>query len=199
YTNAELIIDEWNYVEDWNNQPPSFKKQVAMRGAAFCAAAIITFQHTAIDAATYFMADIMQPWCGLYEVEDWSVDGLSPIAPKCRIVPRKSLYSFGAFGKLVSLGKECESVSGNKNVYVCAAKNGNTRGVMLASFDSSLENEETVLTLNGLSDGMHVKVYVTDGERNEECESEYTVSGETLDIKLQISEEQLRYVEISDC
>lgn len=199
YTNTELIIDEWNYVEDWNNQPPSFKKQITMRGAAFCSAAIITFQHTAIDAATYFMADIMQPWCGLYEVCDWSVDGLSPIAPKCRMKPRKPFYGFKAFGKLFSLGNECESVSGSENVHVLAASGEGKHGVMIVTFDSALENEKAEITLSGLSKGACVKVYLTDENNDEVLEKETVADSEALTLCLSVSEEQIRYIEISDC
>jgi len=196
YSATELILDEWNYVENWNDQPESFKKQVKIHGAAFCAASLITFQHMPLTAATYFMADIMQPWCGLYEVTDWSVDGLSPTGPKCRIMPRKPFYAFKAFGKLLSLGEECESVSENENIYVCAAAGDARFGIMLVCFDLAEEDEKVTLTVKGTAKGSRIRIYITDGNENEKLEAECVAEGDTVTLTLPLCADQLRYIEI---
>ena len=194
YADAEMYIDEWNYMEDWNNQPPSFKKLVGMRGAAFGAASMIAFQNTRLDMATYFEADVIKEWCGLFEVQDMSIGSLGHKTSRCLLKPRKTFYSFYAFNCLYRLGRQVESKCDKESgIYTCAATNGGNKcAVMLATYRSALDNTAYTLTLNALSAGTStVSLYLTDKDHDNECVKTLTCDKKVMKIDIQLSDEQV--------
>lgn len=126
YADAEMLLDEWNYMETWRNQGPSYRKLVAMHGAAFCAASLIEMQHSPADAAAYFEADVVKEWCGIFEVENMAI-GLNNNGT---LRPRKPFYAFRGFNELYRMGNEVFSECGADGYFVCAAE----KGAMIAAY-----------------------------------------------------------------
>ena len=165
YTEAEMLLDEWNYMEDWNNQPPSFRKLISCHGAVFCAASLITMQKSPVDAAAYFEADVVKEWCGLFEVCDMAIGSFRNSPHGGSLFRRPPFHAFCAFNELYVLGNEVFSESDTPGCYVCAASNGPNSGAMIttypypnASFTAS--NAVHRITLNGLpSEGCSVSVF----------------------------------------
>lgn len=206
YTDAEIYMDEWNYMEDWANQAPSFRKLVGVRGAAFCGATLIEFQHLPVDIATYFEADVVKEWCGIFEVRNMSIASLSTdakvgsisgMSAGCILHPRKPFYAFRSFGKLYALGQEAESASSHDHLHVCAAANGESAAAMVVSYRSEFVSDPTDVQLTGLpAGGCKIRVYLTDEGHENELEAEYAVEGETAQIRLRMDDEQVRLIEI---
>lgn len=195
YANAEIFLDEWNYMENWGNQPPSFKKLVGMTGAAFCAAALTAFQRSHLSGAEYFEADVIKEWCGLFEVEDMSIDSLAHKDSKGKLKPRKPFYAFSSFGSLYRLGEECESISTAEGVYTLAARSESSAGVMLASYHSELSDPSCEITLENIPEEATVlRVYLTDENNDNTLEREIKITEKTLTLTLTLSDEQIRLI-----
>lgn len=151
YPDAEMLLDEWNYMENWGNQPPSFRKLVGMHGAAFCAASLIAMQHSPVDAAAYFEADVIKEWCGLFEVEDMVIGSFDRNGPgRNRLRPRKPFYAFRAFNDLYRMGNEVFSESDEKTLFVCASSNGEKAGAMIAVYGADDRTSYNMIRLSGL-------------------------------------------------
>jgi hypothetical protein len=123
YGTAERIFDEWNYlghetryqeVKDtlwgaWSN--PLLARDISMYqknrvGASFVVAAMIYMNDLPLDIATYYDAQTVSRFCGLF-------DSFGN--------PQKTFYGFKAYGELYRRGLErVEAGSGNEGVYVIA-------------------------------------------------------------------------------
>lgn len=195
YENAEIILDEWNYMENWNDQPPSFKKLVGMTGAAYSAACLVTFQHSNLSSAAYFEADVTKEWCGLFEVEDMAIDSLAKEKTKGKLKPRKPYYAFSAFNELYRLENETYSKCDAPNVYACAASNGECSKLMLVSYRSNVSNEQCEINLSGIPESAkYLRVFLTDENNNSVLEKEISITDKNITVSLDLSDEQIRVI-----
>lgn len=207
YANAEIHVNEWNYMEDWDCQPASYRKLIAMRGAAFCGAMLTTFQHMKVDVANYFEADVTKEWCGIFQVKDMFLHNYeegTPVGAMGKIPcpnvlsPRKPFYAFDAFGALYRLQNECKCESGHERLYACAASNGVDSAVMLVSYlYQFVSGEDSVVSLKGLpACGSTIRIYLTDEYHENECEATYDCAEESMNLKLRIFDEQIRLITV---
>ncbi|MBR5231158.1 MAG: hypothetical protein IKW00_02790 [Clostridia bacterium] len=159
YENAENIFDEWNYMHDWSNQPESYPKIKNHIGAAHCAATLCAMQSkTSIALATYFEADVVKEWCGLFEV-----DKMSHGKQKATVRPLKPFYAFKAFNELYKMKHAVAARCDSENIYACASSDGKRAGVLAANY----MNEDTVLTfdLQGIPAGEVLEVRIIDEDK----------------------------------
>ena len=199
YRDTELVLDEWNYMESWNHQPRSFRKLIGPTGAAFCGAIMIAMQSTQNAICTYFEADVIKEWCGIFQVKDMAIGANREGKDNCLLEPRKPFYAFKAFGQLLSLGTEVECCCEENGVYVCAAKNDKEQAVMLASYQSNIRQGITEVTLSGLpKKGCQIKIYLTDEGSDEKLEKSIQCQGETCVLPLHLIDEQVRLIKIGD-
>ena len=201
YTDTEMICDEWNYMESWAHQPRSFRKMIGAPGAAFCGATMIVLQNSTNTVATYFEADVVKEWCGIFAVKDMAIAQTTPLRLQTRdsgcIVPRKPFYAFKAFGKLYELGAEVESSCEDTGVYVCAAKNESEGSVMLIAYRSGIIDGTTEVILTGLpKSGCVIRVYLTDEGDDEKEEMVISCTDETCVLPIRMVDEQVRRIEI---
>ena len=130
YTETEMLLDEWNYMENWSNQPPSFEELISARGAVFCAASLITMQKSPVDIAAYFEADVVKEWCGLFRVDAMAIGTYT----ESTVFRRPPFHAFCAFNELYVLENEVFSESDNAECHVCAASNGPNSGAMITGY-----------------------------------------------------------------
>lgn len=181
YENAEMLLDEWNYMESWSSQPDSFRKLVGIRGAAFCAASLIEMQKSSVDVGAYFEADVIKEWCGLFEVEGMAI-GFQAASQQGKLKPRKPFVSFRDFGKLYRIGAEVFSESDNENVYVCAASNENEACALIAVRD--MEEGICEIVFENVRAGWTVSVIKTDQNGMDIPVGSFTASSDRLQMKL---------------
>lgn len=134
YTDTLSILDEWNYIEDWNliGQARSALHRSGVKGAAYMTTALINMQNSPVDIAMYYdgqykFADL---YCGLYWHNGWKKPGY---------------YSFLFFSRLRDLGNQVQSdYDVQKEVYSCAAisDDGAERAILLVN------NTEKTYTVN---------------------------------------------------
>lgn len=68
YSNALLILDEWNFVSGWDegSLADSYRIISSNKSGAYIAASLIALQNSAVDAALYYDSQMTGMWCGLY-------------------------------------------------------------------------------------------------------------------------------------
>lgn len=132
---TESILNEWNYVRDWNDFIYSLKQIISLKGAAFTASCMLLSQNdTSIDMLMY------------YDARPSHYNGLFDFYTNERL---KGYYPFLMFNSLYKLKNACEcSVSGS-GIYAAAATNGAEKAVMFSLFtDDDADIEKREVTLN---------------------------------------------------
>ena len=122
YENAETHLNEWNYNVGWyyEDMIRSYRGIRTVKGAAFTAASMLTMQKTSLDLFMYYDARPGTLYNGIFEA------GTFDLYPP--------YYAFFAFNDLHRLGNECESVCGDRDVYVGAAKKDDKAAIVLAYY-----------------------------------------------------------------
>ena len=207
YTETEMLLDEWNYMESWSNQPPSFRTLISSRGACFCAASLITMQKSPVDLAAYFEADVVKEWCGLFRVDDMAIGTYE----ESSVFRRPPFHAFCAFNELYVLGNEVFSESDLPGCYVCAASNGPNSGAMItfypmsaSGFDNPLYGMKNIL-LSGLpEEGCTISLYRSarvpgpgEDRMNQELSLRLTADQEICTFSLPVCGDEIWQIEIT--
>ena len=159
YSDAENVFDEWNYMRDWHDQADSYVVLKNHKGAAFCAAVLCAMQSkTSIDLATYFEADVVKEWCGIFTVDKMAIG-----KQKATVAPLKPFYAFKAFNELYKMGNEKNVESSSEHLYVTAASGGSS--VALIASNYSDDDKEICFELSGLPAG-ELEIRVVDENRS---------------------------------
>ncbi len=109
YTKCETILNEWNYIRGWTDDYPySLKTVHGLKGGAFTAATMTACQNKPVDILMYYDARPETPYNGLFDFYTYQ--------------PLPSYYSFYAWSRLASLGKQIQASTEEEDLYVVAAK-----------------------------------------------------------------------------
>ena len=180
YAEAESVFDEWNYMEDWRDQPASYVKLKSHIGAAHCAATLAFMQSsTNIQIANYFEADVVKEWCGLFEVDKMCIG----VHGKATVRPLKPFYAFKAFHALYQMGEALPVLTEGREFYATAAKGNGEVGLLVANYEE--EGTDLTLDLRGLG-GRTLEVRLVDRTHDFERVMQVTASdGLQLTLPLQ--------------
>ncbi len=125
YTDAETILNEWNYVKNW--QPAedilySYRVIPSLKGSSFVAGSMLACQHSPLDHLMYYDARINTGWNGLF-------DALSQ-------TPLKPYYAIWDFGRLYQLKNEvsCTSDCGNVLTAAAVSDDGSEAAILLTYY-----------------------------------------------------------------
>ena len=180
YTETETILNEWNYVKNW--QPAedmlySYRVIPSLKGSAFVAASMLACQHAPLDHLMYYDARINTGWNGLF-------DYLSQ-------TPLKPYWALWNFSRLYLLKNEVSAVSDDNAVKTAAAisDDGKEAAILVSyykdhpSMDGTLCEEETVnlrLDWTGFAsaDGVTVSYRFLDRENDNTIRTEEVFFGE---------------------
>ncbi len=128
YNDTLTFLDEWNYVDKWDNIATTWEAIRRPSIATFYGACMIVMQNEPIDGAMYYdgsMTGDYASWCGLYD-------------NKGAVLP--GYYGFYTFSKLVALKNQVQVSSLSdlieQGVYVCAAAGETEQGVLIANTGS---------------------------------------------------------------
>lgn len=180
YTDTLSVLNEWNYVEDWNDQTSSIEARNTLKGGAFTAIALMAMQYSGVDLANFYDGQYMfaDYYCTLYGRDRQLKPGY---------------YAFKYWGELRKLGTQVRAdFNIDDNVIVAAAtsKSG-LRGIMIVNYN--LESRKIKLNVNDddfmESVNLH-RVYTNKGEK---LKSKMMMSG-SLSIRLKPGE--IMYIEL---
>ena len=178
YKDAELILNEWNYVRSWSREGLlySYYTNMGLKGSAYVASSVLTAQHSPLDHFMYYDASYNVKWNGLFD----------SFTQK----PLKSYYALTAFGALYGLGTEASAQSDTHEVYTAAAvsEDGSEAAIMASyykdcdSIDGSGTEEETLgLTLDwegfASENGVEAEYLLLDAEHNLDVTAKETFFG----------------------
>ncbi len=115
FTEAESILDEWNY-----SGANMFDKMQTEEGAALYAAAMIAMQENRVDIATNYDGQPFLNYCGIFRHTDFR--------------PTKSFYSLKDWNTLYRLGTAAQTVTEGARLYAASAVGDNGAAVLFSSY-----------------------------------------------------------------
>ncbi len=152
---VELHVNEWNYIRGWlgDDFDYSLASVQGLKGSAFTAATMCVGQNSHIDMMMYYDA---RP-CGF--------NGLFQGNKLC-----KTYYTFQAFSKLYETKNYVPSESDDGSIYCTAAKNENTRLLMVTHYqeEDGCADKEVAVALEHveMGDVYRVNYYLLDESHN---------------------------------
>lgn len=151
YKSTESILNEWNYVENWDTRfIASIKAIIGMRGAAFTASCMCDSQNGSVDMLMYYDA---RPcvFNGLFDLYTYE--------------PLKGYYPFRMFNELYKIGSAVKVSADDEHYHVSAAFDGDKLAAVVARFDTSdtAAEEKVHIDLDG-----EYEIYLLDEEHD--CE-----------------------------
>ncbi len=113
YTKTESILNEWNYVRGWSDEPWAYSlaTEKNVKGASFVAAVISASQNEPVDMLMYYDARMNSGMNGMFNIDTYR--------------PGKTYPVMYAWSDLAELENQCEATCDVPDIYVVsAAKDG---------------------------------------------------------------------------
>jgi len=172
---AELILDEWNYVRGWTGDDfdESVRTIKGMKGAAFTASCMCVAQDSPLDMIMYYEGRPCA-WCGLFDTDFFT--------------PLKGYYPFVMFGRLYRMGRYVKPVYQEAPLYAIAASSEEAAGAMLCYYreEDGAKNEKASLILSGLSGKKTLTVSVLNEESDLATERVIPLTGDELTLEMEL-------------
>lgn len=172
---AELILNEWNYVKGWlgDEWKYSLKTEKGLKGSSFVTACMCTGQKLPVDMLMYYDA---RP-CGMNGM--FHTDTFECL---------KTYYSIAYFSNLLELGTYIPEESTSKDLYACTATNEDEAGILLTHYnnDDTTEAKQVEITLENVKQNASAKIYILDQDNDMTLLKESSIENGkiTLDIPL---------------
>lgn len=180
YVNTQNILNEWNYIEDWEGKfVHSIETFISMKGAAFNSAVMTVCQNCDIDMLMY------------YDARPCVFNGLFDYYT---LRPLKGYYSYLIFNDLYRKGQWLESQCDDPDLYVTAAKDDNgdiSAFISYFSEDDDKEDKEITVELGGYR-SKPLNVYLLDEDNTLEK------IGQTADGKITLTMKLNTVIKISE-
>ena len=187
YQDAESIFNEWNYMNDWSEQHKSYPFVKNYVGASFCASMLSALQsRTNVLVAAYFHAEVITEWSGLFDVDKMSIGTI-----KSTVSPRKPFYAFKAFNELYKMGNEKRVEYDPDSLYVTAASNDTSAGIIIANYNG--EDTEIELDLSGLPAG-EIEIRIVDEERTFDKIMSFETTNGAIKTKFPLTKNAFVYI-----
>lgn len=151
YKDTETILNEWNYVRDWNDSPEYIQTIHGMKGAAYVAATMCAVQNSGnLDMLMYYDARQATIWNGMFDFYTHK--------------PLKGYYPFKMFSTLYKLGNQTKCESDDRDIIATSATDNENCAVMITYYALDKAEEKKVVINTGLSSVM--TYYLLDEEND---------------------------------
>ncbi len=170
YTETESILNEYNYLENFQDKfVSSIENIIGMHGAALTSACMAVGQNISLDLLMYY---------------DTSPSVFNGLFDFYTMRPLKGYYPFVMFSYLYELQNAVECCSDDEDIYAVAAENNGNSALMITHYRADkLKNEKTVtITLKGIKDSVYQAV-ILNRESTMERMPVYVENG-TFSLKL---------------
>lgn len=175
HNDAELILNEWNYVRGWLGEDwtYSIKSEKGLKGASFIAGCMCVGQNSDLDMLMYYDA---RP-CGMNGM--FNTDFLTPL---------KGYYPFKMFGELYRMGEAVNVEYKEVPIYCVAAKGDGKCAVMLTNFDDddAAPTKEVSLKLSGLPQNASAEIILLDEKNDAEVVQSILLEGTAAKINIDV-------------
>lgn len=151
YGDTETILNEWNYVRDWNDPEEYITAIHGMKGAAYVAATMCCVQNSGnLDMLMYYDCRQGTVWNGMFDFYT--------------LRPLKGYYPFKMFSTLYTLGNQTKCDSDDNDIIATSAKDNDSCAVMISYFALDEADDKKVKINTGLSSEM--ECYLLDEEND---------------------------------
>ena len=156
YTNAESILNEWNYVRNWDvDFVYSLQAIAGIKGAAYATAIMCVCQDKPLDMLMYYDARVGIIWNGLFDI--------------ISLRPGKTYHSYFAFNRMSLLKNEIFLECENPNIYAIAASNGEQTQLLISYFNEDDDTPAEDVEIKFYADQAgEMRFYLTDAEKDRE-------------------------------
>ncbi len=185
YENAEIILNEWNYVRGWSGADWKYtlKAEKSQKGASFIAAVMSTAQKNAIDMLMYYDA---RPCAmnGMFENETYR--------------PLKGYYPFVMAKKIMDL-KGYVPCNDAENIHSIASSDGKNAALMLTYYNDDDTMDDTGIKLCLKNLGSHekkIRIYILDDENDMRLLREENSCTESMELYLEARIYDVFFIEI---
>ena len=169
YADSESILNEWNYVRDFEeNWYYSIDAEAGLKGASFAAAVLSVAAASPVDMLMY------------YDARPGAMNGFFEPFILTRL--RKTYFPYVDLAVMKRAGERVASESDDPDVYALAVSGENGSHVLLTYFNDDDSSPEKSITLRlPLSEKKTVDCFLTDDEANEKKTMSFTAGpGEAL-------------------
>ena len=143
YTEAESILNEWNYIKGWSDEfTYSIEQIIGFKGAAFQSDVMLKCQNLPVDMLMY------------YDARPSVFNGLFDFYVQSRTL--KGYEAIVQFNELYRLGTQVECLSEDGSLGAVAAGDGKS-GALMLSYYTDDDSETAVKTLDISLSGLAVK------------------------------------------
>ena len=156
FDKTESILNEWNYLKDYNDPVGYLKVIHEIQGAAFVASVMCAGQNGCIDMLMYYNLLNASVWNGMFD--------------NITFEPLKGYYPFKAFSNLYDLKNQIECTSDDKNIYVIGASNAEKTSAMIVNYTDEDIKEAKEIELEIPTD---MECYLLDEENDLEKVTEF--------------------------
>jgi hypothetical protein len=159
FTEAESILNEWNYVLGWHGEEYTYSHIVKreIKGASFTLGVMCACQAHPVDMLMYYDAR-PSDWNGLFNFMQLGK------------VTTTAYFTFPMFNELYKLGTYVECSSDDTDTFVCAAKNGDDAAIVLTHYndDDSTAPKFIRLDMTGFTSdcGVEAEIYLLDKDHD---------------------------------
>ena len=154
YRNTESILNEWNYIKNWEDKfIYSINTIIGMKGAAFTMACMSAAQQSSIDMLMYY--DTMQsPFCGVFDFYTYK--------------PLKGYYPFKWYGMFYDMDAEIKCETKLDNIYtLCGIGKDNKTLTVITHYSDNDEAEPQCFSVDFGRSGDY-EVYLLDNKHDAE-------------------------------
>ena len=154
YTETESILNEWNYIQNWDTEfVYSLRAITGIKGASFATAVICVCQDKPLDMLMYYDARVGCAFNGLFDI--------------LSLEPSKTYYPYFDFHQMYLLGNEVSAECENSNVYALAASDGKQTQLLITYYnnDDATPAEDVELKFTADRAGT-MRIYLTDREQD---------------------------------
>lgn len=154
YQNTESILNEWNYVKDWDvNYVYSIKAIHGIKGAAFTMACISEAQQSSIDMLMYYDTRL-SVFCGIFDFYTYE--------------PLKGYYALYWYGMLYDCVREIPSEGNPENIYsLCGVDSDGAAIAIITHYSDDDNADNRTVKVDFGRDGEY-EVYLVDSEHSGE-------------------------------
>ncbi len=145
YENTESFLDEWNFVEEWEDLGGRKQFIQSTQGAAFLAASLVTLQNSPVTGAMYYDGQFVEGdvvWCGLYK------EGTEKL-------PGYAVFQF--FNEMKQHGKLADVRAEETEGIYCMAAAGDKDYILLANYNAD-KPKKAVIKLQYTGDKETAKI-----------------------------------------
>ena len=172
YAKTESILNEWNYVRNWDTEYVYSLQAIAgIKGAAYATAIMCVCQDKPLDMLMYYDARIGALLNGLFDIVS--------------LRPGKTYHSYFAFHQLSLLKNEVSVECENLNVYAVAASDGDQTQLLISYYNEEDDTPDENVELRFCADrDGEMRLYLTDAEKNRELVRTVNISKGEQTIKI---------------